>query len=121
MSAVLAQASVGLSSTAPVARVHLHLTRRGRVVLTTLAALPLVFGAFVFALNGGIAIAGADGQGASSFEYVTVQSGESLWSLAESIAPAADPRDVIAELVSLNQLQTSEIEPGQRLAIPEKY
>ena len=104
----------------PVVRTRLHLTRRGRAVLTTLAALPIVVGAFAFALNGGIAAAGGE-QAGQSFDYVTVESGQSLWQLAETVAPTADPRDVIADIVSLNQLEGTDIEPGQRLAIPAQY
>ena len=104
----------------PSPRRRMHLTRRGRVVFTTLAAVPLVAGALVFGLNSGGAAAGSSGAG-SMFDYVTVQSGESLWQLAETIAPNADPRDVIADIVSLNQLGSTDIEPGQRLAIPAKY
>ena len=104
----------------PVVRARLHLTRRGRAVFTTLAALPIVVGAFVFAINGGIAAAGGE-QAGQSFSYVTVESGQSLWQLAETLAPTADPRDVIADIVSLNQLTGTDIEPGQRLAIPAQY
>jgi hypothetical protein len=111
---------------------RLHLTRRGRVVFTTLAAIPLIVGALGFALNGGIAAAtGGMGQGAAQstavqfdavqFDYVTVQSGQSLWELAESIGPTADPRDVIADIVSLNRLQSEDVQPGQRLALPAGY
>lgn len=104
---------------------HLHLTRRGRIVFTTLAAAPLVVGALLIAFAGGTASAVAEGAGAgvnaASFEYVTVQAGQSLWKLAETIAPTADPRDVIAEIVSLNQLSSENVEPGQRLALPAEY
>jgi hypothetical protein len=110
---------------------RLHLTRRGRVVFTTLAAIPLVVGALGFAMNGGIAAAtGGIGQGGAAtalqfdavrFDYATVQSGQSLWELAESIAPTADPRDVIADIVSLNRLQSEDVQPGQRLALPAGY
>lgn len=117
---------------------HLHLTRRGRIVFTIMAAVPLIIGALAFALNGGIAA--ATGQGASAgigagpgagsdavtvdataFEYVTIYSGQSLWQVAETLAPTADPRDVIAEIVSLNQLSSEAVQPGQRLALPTKY
>lgn len=101
-------------------RTRLHITRRGRAVLTSLTALPLVVAAFLFALNGGVAAAGGSSTG-QTFEYVTVEAGQSLWQLAESLAPAADPRDVIADIVSLNQLADTSIEPGQRLAIPAQY
>lgn len=146
MSAEVARGNVGSTT-------RLHLTRRGRVVFTTLAAFPLVVGAVAFALNGGVAIAsagsharaasslgtashGAASHGTASldtadfdrasfdtvaFEYVTVQAGQSLWQLAETIAPTADPRDVIADIVSLNGLPADAVEPGQRLAIPAEY
>ena len=108
------------STTYRAPRARLHLTRRGRAVFTTLAAVPLVAGALVLGVNVGGAAAGSGGAGAT-FDYVTVQSGESLWQLAESIAPNADPRDVIADIVSLNQLSSTDIEPGERLAIPSQY
>ncbi|MEN2737273.1 LysM peptidoglycan-binding domain-containing protein [Microbacterium sp. X-17] len=101
-------------------RVRLRLTRRGRAVLTMLVALPIVIGAMVFALNGGGAAATGE-QAHVTFHYVTVQSGDSLWSVASRIAPNADPRDVIAELVNLNGLSSAVVTPGQQLAIPTQY
>ncbi|QHC62338.1 LysM peptidoglycan-binding domain-containing protein [Rathayibacter festucae] len=104
----------------PGARTRLRLTRRGRAVLATLGALPLVAGAFVFGLNGGGAV--ASGESADvEFQYVTVRAGESLWSLAEELAPDSDPRDVVYDIQSLNQLANAGLEPGQRLAIPAQY
>ncbi|MGK9148569.1 LysM peptidoglycan-binding domain-containing protein [Plantibacter flavus] len=99
---------------------RLRLTRRGRVVFTTLAAIPLVIAVAVVGLSAGGAAAN-NASGGVSFTYVTVDPGESLWQLAESIAPDADPRDVIAEIMNLNQLSTAGVEPGQRLAIPQRY
>jgi tellurium resistance protein TerD len=59
-----------------------------------------------------------DGNLEGDDEYVTIQPGQSLWQLAVSLAPASDPRDVIAEIVSLNQLSTDSVQAGQRLALP---
>jgi hypothetical protein len=102
-------------------RVRLHLTRRGRIVVSTLAALPLIAALAAFAVfGGGAAIAGAD-SAPVDFSYVTVHSGQSLWSIASGLDASADTRDVIADIVSLNQLPSSEVQPGQRLAIPTKY
>ncbi|HEY0261311.1 MAG TPA: LysM peptidoglycan-binding domain-containing protein [Lacisediminihabitans sp.] len=100
--------------------VRLRLTRRGRVVLTTLAALPLVIAAFAFALNGGGATA-TDHAGSTTFEHVTVQSGQTLWQLAGEIAPSADPRDVITAIVQLNNLGSGDVQAGEQLAIPAEY
>jgi hypothetical protein len=99
---------------------HLRLTKRGRRVLTVLAAVPVVIGALVFTLNGGIATA-SDVAGSTRFQYVTVAAGESLWQLAGQIAPSADPRDVISDVVHLNQLASTDLQAGQRLAIPIQY
>lgn len=113
-------------SVAPVAeaavapRTRLRITRRGRVVLTALVAAPLALGAGLVALNGGAAVASKDAS-ATAFEYVTVSSGQSLWDLAEEIAPSADPRDVIASVVDLNRLPSSDVAAGQQLAVPVQY
>ena len=99
---------------------RLRLTRRGRRVLTTLAALPLIAAALVFGLNGGMATATSTSS-STTFRYVTVGAGQSLWQLALEIAPSADPREVISDIVHLNQLSSSDIQAGQRLAVPVRY
>ncbi|MCU1481983.1 MAG: conserved rane protein [Subtercola sp.] len=97
------------------------MTRRGRLVLAALVSLPLIAGLAAFAiLGGGAAIATGGGQPVS-YSYVTVQSGQSLWGIAQSLDPSADPRDIIAEIVDLNQLHTSDVHAGQRLALPPEY
>ena len=58
------------------------------------------------------------GASASAFHYVTVHAGQTLWQLAGIYAPQADPRDWIDSVVHLNNLQTGDLQPGQKLAIP---
>ncbi|SFR88722.1 LysM domain-containing protein [Agromyces sp. CF514] len=103
-----------------VVRSRLRLTRRGRAVFTVLAALPLVLLVISFVLGSGGAAADVDGvgAGASSLAYLTVADGESLWSIAESLAPQGDPRELIDEIVRLNGLDDTVVQPGQRLALP---
>ena len=60
----------------------------------------------------------AGSQEAGELEFVTVQSGDSLWSLADVYAPNEDPRDWIAEVVLLNSLETADLTPGQQIALP---
>lgn len=114
-----APARVGRPST------RLRITRRGRLLLTTLLVSPLLALGIVAGVNATSAIATSTGAGSSSsvvdFEYVTISAGESLWQVAERIAPASDPRDVVADIVSLNQLSSSSVAAGQRLAIPSAY
>ncbi|MCI2958332.1 LysM peptidoglycan-binding domain-containing protein [Agromyces atrinae] len=101
-------------------RTRLRLTRRGRVVLTSLAAVPVVAVALFAGLSAVPAVAGSSSADVS-FRYVTIEPGQSLWSLAESLAPTVDPRDVIAEITSLNGLSSSSLEPGQQIAVPLGY
>lgn len=99
---------------------RIRLTRRGRVVLTSLAAAPLI----AIAAWAGVSALPAVATSSSStvvFEYATIEAGQSLWQLAATIAPEVDPRDVIADLMRLNQLDSSTVSPGQRIAIPEQY
>ncbi|WP_344375690.1 LysM peptidoglycan-binding domain-containing protein [Agromyces tropicus] len=100
-------------------RTRLRLTRRGRAVVTTLAALPIAVGVLVGALSSGGAEAGIDdGRPAVAFETVEVGAGDTLWGIAESIAPSADPREVIYEIMRLNGLQDAVVQPGQELVLP---
>ena len=101
------------------AQPRLRLTKRGRVVFTSLAAVPMVAGVMLLALNGGGATA-TDTSGAE-LEQVTVKAGQSLWSLAEDIAPDVDPRDVISDILSVNQLDSGSVQAGQRLMLPAEY
>jgi len=51
--------------------------------------------------------------------FVTVQRGDSLWSLAKTYGPEnADPRVVIYNIQQLNQLDSADIYPGDVLEIP---
>ena len=111
--------NVTYANFAPATKTRLRLTRRGRRVVAVLVALPIVIAAFAFALNGGGAVATAESS-TITYSYVTIEAGQSLWQLAQSLAPTADPRDVIAEIVSLNNI-SGEIQPGQRIAIPQTY
>ena len=99
---------------------RLRITRRGRAVITTLVSLPLIILALTVALNGGGATATAT-LGSGAYDYVTVQAGQTLWQLAATVAPAEDPREVMSRLVRLNQLDGSDVQPGQRLAVPTEY
>ncbi len=100
---------------------RLRITRRGRTAVTLLVAVPLAIAAAALGLGAVGAAAETSTGSASSFQYVTVDPGESLWQLAESVAPNADPRDVIADIQNLNNLSSGELQPGQRIAIPTKY
>lgn len=108
--------------TRPVVRTRLRLTTRGRRVVATLAALPAVVALGIGILSSGGALAsGYAGSAAGTFKTVTVHPGDSLWTIAQDVAPDSDPRDVIDDIVRLNALPSSVVDAGQSLAIPTAY
>jgi LysM repeat protein len=102
---------------------RLRLTRRGRIVLI---GLPLVLlAAVILSLTGLLnspakAADNASGLTVTPTVSVTVQPGESLWAIAGQVDPGRDPRDVIADIVQLNDLQAGKVMPGQQLFVPNK-
>jgi len=104
------------------ARSRLRVTARGRAALAAVVAAPLVGLALWFGLNSGMAGAASEtGSSSVSIEHVTVKQGESLWQVAEAIAPHEDPREVVSSIVDFNGLQSSVVMPGQSLAIPPQF
>jgi LysM repeat protein len=49
---------------------------------------------------------------------VTVQSGDTLWSIASRVAPQRDPRAEVAALQQRNHLSGVDLVPGQVLRVP---
>lgn len=95
---------------------HTRLTRRGRVLL--LAALVAVLFA-AFSLGRSASEAAPPTAALVTAEHrVTVQQGDSLWTLARRIAPDNDPRDVVAQIRDLNDLGSPRLQPGQQLVLP---
>lgn len=112
--------SVGISSGSAVPRTRLRITRRGRRVLGAAVALGAA-GVVAAGLLLGPGAVASDQAADVSFAQVTVERGESLWQVANEIAPTKDPRDVVSDLVRLNNLPSAEVAAGQTLAVPEKY
>lgn len=101
---------------------RLRLTTRGRRFLAACAALPAVVALSLAIISGGSALAARDaGSAPVSFTSVTVAAGDSLWSIAERVAPSADPRDVVDAIARLNALDGVAVSAGQQLAIPAEY
>jgi LysM repeat protein len=93
---------------------HTRLTRRGRVLLLT-ALVAVLFGAF--SLGRSVSQA-APPSAQPAAHVVTVEQGDSLWTLARRVAPDHDPRDVVAQIRDLNDLSSSGLVPGQQLVLP---
>lgn len=111
-----AQSKPGQASRSDRVVAPVRLTRRGIAVL--LAAATLIAVALV-------AIAGWSApsstrppvRAASGSAVVTVQAGDSLWVIAQRVAPTRDPRDEVAQLRKLNHLTSDTVDPGQSLRV----
>jgi len=92
----------------------LRLTDRGRAVLVVLAfVLAAAFGAGV-----GLALPTQEAA-PEQVQSVTVGPGESLWTVAESVAAEGqDVRVVIDQIVALNNLSAATVHVGQELTVP---
>ena len=99
----------------PAEKPPVHLTRRGRVLLLALLV-AVLFGAF--SLGRAAPQAASVSSSAPALEQITVQQGESLWTVARRIAPDNDPREVIAQIRRLNDLTTWQLQAGQQLLLP---
>ena len=99
----------------------LRLTRRGRLVFF---GMPLILlAALLLSLSGFFNAPAKAADSASELSLtptvsVTVQPGDSLWGIAGAVAPERDPRDVVADIVQLNNLAAARVVPGQQLFVP---
>jgi hypothetical protein len=87
---------------------------RSRWVIVALLAAPLLAVAFARATGAGA----GPGEGAVRYETVTVQQGDTLWTIASRRYPDADPREKVGEIEQANGLGGPTIEAGQRLRLP---
>jgi nucleoid-associated protein YgaU len=93
----------------------LRLTRRGLAALALASALLAVA---VVAIAWVSAPHAAGSAGAADVPaVVTVHSGDSLWSIAATVAPNGDPRAEVAKLQALNHLAGDTVTPGQQLRL----
>lgn len=113
--------STGHARQLPAPNARLKLTRRGQFVLI---GLPLVMLAALLLSVAGFLLAPAKASDSAQDLSITptvsvvVQPGSSLWSIAATVAPDRDPRDVVAEIAQLNNLADGTVVAGQQLFVP---
>ena len=96
---------------------HWHVVNRFRftvfmtaVILTICTLVGLAFGAY-----------NASGSTEQSYETITIQAGDTRWSIAEEYAPAGqDVRNYIYEICDKNNIEAGDLIEGQDLVIPVK-
>lgn len=99
------------------------LTRRGRLMLLGLPALLAAAAALAVLLMASAAL--FNNAQASTSEHpgvdaaeVAVSPGDTLWSVASAAPTDDDVRAVMAQIAELNNLESSELEPGEVLYVP---
>ncbi len=90
-------------------------TRTGLRALLLGLLLVLLVGAFLWLFQAPARSA----SGPPEVVTVVVQPGDTLWEIADQLAPdTADLRAVVSELVEFNRLRSKVLKPGQVLAVP---
>jgi hypothetical protein len=95
----------------------LRLTRRGRIVVRLLGGAGLLLVVAVGVLGGPSALAGPE-RGQVPVTQHVVMPGETLWGIAGEVAPGADRRETVAQIMELNGLASAEVMAGTRLSVP---
>ena len=103
-----------MSMSTPTAAPELRLTRRGRLVILTLA-LAVVFA--VGLLFSGVSVASDDSVGLPT-RVVVAAPGDTLWDIADDAAGSGSTRDMVATIQRLNDLTGGGVQAGQRLVVP---
>jgi nucleoid-associated protein YgaU len=90
-----------------------RLTSRGRVVVAVVWLLMAAVAAFPLFRSDDVQ------RPVTTTTTIVVEPGDTLWTLADEIDPAADPRTVVDAIVELNGLRSGgDIYPGDLLVIP---
>lgn len=107
--------SVRVQQSRSTRRASVRLTRRGRVALGVVTALSAII---ALAATGPQADAADSGSQLPVTASVVVQPGDTVWSIAKSLDPQADPRELVSRIRDLNGLADAVVVAGQALIVP---
>ena len=108
-----------MTSLASVAVSPIKLTRRGRLVLSTLSFATMLAISLVSLFGIATSSAKASNEATNSTAtQIVVAPGETLWTIAARVNPEIDPRAVIDQIMDLNVINGSNVYAGQVLLVP---
>ena len=108
-----------MTTLAPVAVSPIKLTRRGRLVLSTLSFAAMLAISLVSLFGIATSRANASNETTNSTTtQIVVAPGETLWTIAARVNPEIDPRAVIDQIMDLNVINGSNVYAGQVLLVP---
>ena len=92
-----------------------RVANKGR--FTAFVAITLVLMAFI--VSSALGYNTASGASTKEFVQVKVESGDTLWALAQEYGPAdMDVRTVVYQICQLNGISAKDLQPGQYITIP---
>ena len=107
-----------MTTLAPVTVSPIKLTRRGRLVLSTLSFATMLAISLVSLIGIATSSAKASNEATNSTTtQIVVAPGETLWTIAARVNPEIDPRAVIDQIMDLNVIDGSNVYAGQVLVV----
>ena len=97
----------------------LRLTRRGRLMLSSLSFISiLVVSSYLLIGLTSTDANASNSEALNNSSLIVVAPGETLWTIASRVNPERDPRAVIEDIKALNVLEGVNLYAGQILRIP---
>ena len=96
------------------------LNRRGRLArtLVVLSLAVVLLAGFAFTAGAGDVVTSNEVSGSTNYVVLTVGSGDSIWSIAQTVADGRDVRSVVDAIVTANSLSDGNVVAGQKIRVP---
>ncbi len=94
------------------------LNRRGRLARTLVVLSLAIVAASVAGGQAGANTSHSQRSSVDTFITVAVAPGDTVWSLANRVAPAGEAGALVSAIIEINSLGSGDVEAGQKIRIP---